>query len=335
MSKRVQLVNPIYLDVPMMTSFLAAIEDGVAFGADVTRTQSKKRSSGAEGEGEGKAGIPAVPFLSTLLNLDLRGKIISNGSAESNEEIKLIKKHTESSLFMTLRHTLQARDSISKIQSINDIRDLEHADLIEITGHIFRSPLSEFLDGIIRILGLLGIETHKDENQSEPQKQQRKTKANASTQRANTPQQKTDNPLVEIEQFNSDPEKAFILKMLYRMREDILSSKVVDVVMRPAGIEVEGLSVVIALSLEFLTDSAFQTLLSGQFTVLGKVVQVLKDEGSISLYQRTTFSYLDSNFVNTIVDSFKQQQQSFFSFPENPSIVEAPVIQIIPLAVYV
>jgi hypothetical protein len=333
MAKRVQLVNPIYLDVPMMTSFLAAIEDGVAFGSDVTRTQNKQKSLGAEGEG--KAGIPTVPILSTLLNFDLRGKITTNGSTGSSEEIKLIRKHTESSLFMSLRHNLQASNSISKIQSIHDIDNLEHADLIEVTGHIFRSPLSEFLDGILRILGLFGIEAPNDENQSEPQKQQRKSKASTSTQRANTLQQKTTNPLSEIEQFNSDPEKAFILKMLNRMREDILSSKVVDVVMRPVGLGEEDLSIVIALSLEFLTDSAFQTLLSGQFTVLGKVVQVLKDEGNISLYQRTTFSYLDSSFVNTLLDSFKQQQQPFFSLPENPSIVEAPVIQLIPLAVYV
>jgi hypothetical protein len=45
MAKRIELVNPIYLDVPMMTSFLAALEDGVAFGSDITSKQDKQKNA--------------------------------------------------------------------------------------------------------------------------------------------------------------------------------------------------------------------------------------------------------------------------------------------------
>jgi hypothetical protein len=38
MVERIDLAYPLYLDVPMMTSFVAALEDGIAYGSDVTKS---------------------------------------------------------------------------------------------------------------------------------------------------------------------------------------------------------------------------------------------------------------------------------------------------------
>jgi len=41
MPEQIDLVYPLYLDVPMMTSFVAALEDGIAYGSDVTRREDQ------------------------------------------------------------------------------------------------------------------------------------------------------------------------------------------------------------------------------------------------------------------------------------------------------
>jgi hypothetical protein len=71
---------------------------------------------------------------------------------------------------------------------------------------------------------------------------------------------------------------------MQRLKDDLTKSNIIDVVMKlPGGGE---LSVVIALSSEFLPEGVFENLLSGHFTVLGKVSRVLDGEETISLYQR-------------------------------------------------
>lgn len=137
MPERIDLVYPLYLDVPMMTSFVAALEDGIAYGSDVTRREDQRRSLGAGSEGQVGAGLPSMGIFSTLLNIDLRGKISGEQAAGSGEEIKLVRRHTEASLFMSLRHTLINDNRILTINDIGDIHQLENAEqdyLVEIRG---------------------------------------------------------------------------------------------------------------------------------------------------------------------------------------------------------
>jgi hypothetical protein len=79
MAEQIDLVYPLYLDVPMMTSFAAALQDGIAYGSDVTQRTDQSRS--ISGEGEGRAGFPFMSIFSTLLALDARGKIAGNRAA--------------------------------------------------------------------------------------------------------------------------------------------------------------------------------------------------------------------------------------------------------------
>jgi len=116
-SPEVELVYPIYLDVSMMTSFLAALEDGIAYGSDVLRREDQRQSSSKEAA----AGV-GIPVLSTLFNFDLRGKITGVGEMGGGEEVKLVRRHTEASLFMRLRQTLLNRELLTKVTSADDIR---------------------------------------------------------------------------------------------------------------------------------------------------------------------------------------------------------------------
>jgi hypothetical protein len=53
--KKVPLIHPIYLDVPMLVSFAAAIQGGLALEAEVTSSQ--KGSGSTEVNASGKFGL--------------------------------------------------------------------------------------------------------------------------------------------------------------------------------------------------------------------------------------------------------------------------------------
>ncbi len=322
MAEKIDLVYPLYLDVPMMTSFVAALEDGIAYGRDVTQTSNRRRDVAAEGEGKARAGLPSMGIFASLLSLDARGKISGDREAGDEEEIKLVRKHTEASLFMRLRQMLKDNDRVLQISGVDDLQKLkgaEHDYLVEIKGQVFRSPLSEALEAVFRILGMLGVDPLRDQSsrsQAGGAKKQGKGQRRAASEPANA--------------LALDDETQLGFQLMQRIREDLAKSKVVDAVMRPSA--VEDLTVVIALALEFLPDGTFENLLSGDFSVLGKVTRVVEGDEEISLYQRTVFSYLDSGVID---ETFAQlQNNSSLKLSQNPSSVEAPALQVMPLAIY-
>lgn len=127
-----------------------------------------------------------------------------------------------------------------------------------------------------------------------------------------------------------DNESQLGFQLMQRIREDLAKSKVVDAVMRPSA--VADLTVVIALALEFLPEGTFENLLSGDFSVLGKVTRVIEGDEEISMYQRTVFSYLGSNDIDGIFTQLRQN--STLKLSQNPSSVKAPALQLMPLAIY-
>src|SRR4051794_8951772 len=92
-----ELVHPLYLDVPMLISFLAALEGGVSLEDQATSTES--RSATGTKELRGRVGLPS--FL-TMLNMDMAGGLSTKSEGQSGEEIVAVRRHTEASLFNRL-----------------------------------------------------------------------------------------------------------------------------------------------------------------------------------------------------------------------------------------
>src|ERR1700680_4428832 len=89
-----ELVYPVYLDVPMLISFLAALEGGVSL--EDQSTSRLSRSSGSEREGKIRAGLPSIL---SLLSLDMSGRLSAKSEDQTGEETVAVRRHTEASLF--------------------------------------------------------------------------------------------------------------------------------------------------------------------------------------------------------------------------------------------
>jgi hypothetical protein len=166
--------------------------------------------------------LPSIAILSTLLNFDLRGKITGDQTAGSGEEIKLVRRHTEASLFMRLRQMLKDDGRVLQISKIGDIEQLKNAEqdyLVEIKGQIFRSPMSEALEAVFRILDMLGF----DLSDNQPARTQ-----SIGGKKGGKGQQRTASKLNELALNN---EAQLGVQLMQRIREDLAKSRVVDVVM--------------------------------------------------------------------------------------------------------
>jgi hypothetical protein len=148
-----ELVYPVYLDVPMAISFLAALEGGVAFeDQSTTKTGS---TLAKEREGRGGARLPGVAALLGL-GFDMSGRLATQSGKEASEEVVAVRRHTEASLFTLLRQQLLNAGAVSTVVSASDLERIKPGDLVESSGEALGNPLQQILDLLPQIMPYMG-----------------------------------------------------------------------------------------------------------------------------------------------------------------------------------
>src|SRR6266496_1086859 len=144
MADVVKLLYPIYLDVPMIVSFVAATEGGYALENAVKRTQATTEDT--KGEIAGEVGLSGL--LSNLVKADVKSSANLEDQLVQSHESQIILKHTEASLFMGLRNKLYSQHRIISLDDCeqsqwDELKLSPFSDLVELSGYIYRSPMNE------------------------------------------------------------------------------------------------------------------------------------------------------------------------------------------------
>jgi hypothetical protein len=143
MSEKIPLIHPIYLDVPMLVSFAAAIQGGVALEAEIT--SEKKASDSTSGNISGKFSIGKL--FQSLFDANISVEALGNNANESHESRKESKAYTEASIAIILYHQLKQNGGyIKQLQSIEDIADLEIGTLVEVAGRVEKNAIDTVID---------------------------------------------------------------------------------------------------------------------------------------------------------------------------------------------
>jgi hypothetical protein len=158
--KTLELIHPVYLDIPMMVSFVAALEGGVSYGDEVTERSVKSRSG--EGEGTGKAGVPSLANLFGL-KLDLTGRLKYGQAGEDSTEKKIVREHTAASLFNLLLNHLEDSKVVLSIEN-DDLTDVGVGQLVEVRGEVLGNPWETMLDTLFQILPFMGFDAEGDKS---------------------------------------------------------------------------------------------------------------------------------------------------------------------------
>jgi hypothetical protein len=305
-----QLVHPVYLDVPMLVSFVAAAEDGFALESEQTEKGATATDRSRETGGGARAGFPG---LGALVGLDMSGRVRRGEQEQESRETRVVRQHTEASLFNLLRHTLITEGRIRVTERADELADIEIGALVEMSGEIIGNPLQQMLDFFLQILPYLGYDL---EALMKPKKRKDSSRSGNPAKRAG-------------ESATEELEEEDLFRLLATMRGDLDSSSMRDLVLLGS----EQVRAVLTLSTEFLTSAAADRLLGGRFRVIGKVTRVLDMGESINLTRRTALGLGGPDLARQLVTDFTSEQELFVEIGD--PVVEAPAMQLLPLAVFV
>jgi hypothetical protein len=318
----VRLSHPVYLDTPMLVSFLASLEDGVSYSSEVASKYSASR--GREGEGSGKASLPSIATLLGL-NLSAEGRYKRTSADEEGVESKFVREHTAASLFNRLHLRLaNSPGSITKITSPEALSEISSGSLVELQGEITGNPLKQILDFMAAIGPYFGIDIDHSESET-PRSQQRSARpAKGGKNRQTVPQ-------VASMSGEQAPDLS-IPDMLKIIKREVERSPVLDLLMQSPG----GIRAVLTVSRDLLSPEAEAYIIGGQFSVLAKVSAVLDEGSSISLLRRTVFGFGGRELSEQMFADFDKAmaESDGIDLSLATSVIDGPAIQLLPLAIY-
>lgn len=300
-SEAMELLYPIYLNVPMMISFVATMDGG--YSLEKVWKGTKNLSGEMSGDLEGEAGLPAM--VSWLAHASLKASGNVDGKLGKSEESQIVFKHTEASLFTRLRHELRRQGRIISL----DACDEEHWQQVspfsfaEISGEIHRTPINEIAQLSKRLIPIMvqSLPITKDGN--------------------------IDTSALSSEQQNL----LATVSIVQAVVADLESSPLSDVIIKNEG-QWEKIAV-LDLSTEVLPLAAQELLHCGCVRVIGKVTRVLTKKDNINLYRLSVLG-IAAQSLST------QWAQSFKTMPDVNIKLESPTVkylavEILPMAIYV
>ena len=150
-----ELVYPIYLDIPMMMGFLASLEGGILEEAEM---ESKSGDSK-----EKSASISLKANVSSILSTVLGAEAGGSGSKKVTENIessyKGIVRYPTSALFIRLRNLLIEQKMLVPLASSSDFDTLNLGDIIEFSGYVTANPLYQIRRAVKQLLPIVEAST--------------------------------------------------------------------------------------------------------------------------------------------------------------------------------
>jgi hypothetical protein len=330
------LAHPVYLDVPMMVSFLAHLEGGVSVGGAERTTITGSRERLLKGRGGFRARLWAI-------DADLGGEKSSQQKDESQTESETERHHTAASLFNVLYSYLREDGMVRDVSSEADLEGIEPGAMVEIYGQYLGNPLEEVLAFVRAFMPY--YESLLAQEKPEPDAQPRKAAKSGNPAKRAAPAPAVDPTTAALaEAAGVDPalvagflkqqaeqeRKAteFGMKLMTQMSDDIQASPVHDLLF-----VAENLSAVITVDSDFYSETTKESLRSGYFRIVGKVTKILRPDETINLARRTVLGVAGVEETKKIISGFTDE--SNLSLENTEPIVEAPAVQILPMAIFI
>lgn len=222
------------------------------------------------------------------------------GSLRNNnsagETVAEEKTHTTVSLFQNLKSQLEEQELIK-----GDVNNIKIGDFVELQGTLKTNPVIDMLSGLKELMALANLFSDNKNNKNN---------------KTNTQKLMLDN------KFNAQID-GLIKGLQAGGKKDIIC-------------ETENLSVVLPTDENYFLNNNMAEITDGDYKVLGKVVKICKEEGGISLLRNTVFSKLQLDRMKEFQDLFNDPSLSQFVGDDGiATVINAPVIMIIPIAIYI
>jgi hypothetical protein len=298
-----QLIHPIYLDVPMLVSFAAAIQGGVTFESELTKENEANKSG--SGKIAGKFGL--TKLFSSLFEANAETEISGAASSKSLSTSKESKLHTEASIAILLYdELLKNENSLQHIKTTEQITEVKPGSLIEIAGTIEKNAVDSVID-FIEAVSILSELAPKSPI-SQPNHGRRNSKSST---------EKTD--------------ATELMHMRNILDKDRKRTPISNAILRCT--EPKGMTAVITLRTANLRDLTLAELNKNSVRLVGKVTRVVSAGQSMSTFENYGLSLIEANVLINVFNELKATQGINTDFSEVQ--INGPAIQMLPLMIYV
>lgn len=297
--KSIDLCIPIYLNQQIVFDLLAVFDDGFS------RLSTIKTSSGeSETNKYGMGASIGVSNVFALLGVSFSGERGKEKETQGQTEISQEKVHTPTSLFAKLRLKLQERELLKILDTADSLEDIANGDFVEFSAVLRKNPIVDTIEGFKQVMEVAVVFTDKKGSSSKTQQKGQRPK-------------------------NTD---ALIMRQMDGMISALTQENTVEIIGELD--DTAGLKAVLSAKLDFFSQGGVSEIIDGDFRVLGKVVRVLKSEGSINLLRKTTFGRFDQRFLDQLSGAFEGVEEAGLSFPKLVTEISPPAVQIIPIAIF-
>lgn len=204
--------------------------------------------------------------------------------------------HTPTSLLSKLISYLDQNGFIRDLFNKEDLESLQTGSFVRFDSKLEKNPLVSVLDSIEQI-GVLAMSFQENK------KGQKK---------------------------NNDQD---VLNQVKRMKNSLTENQMTDLIctINPT----ENLRAVLPVYLEYFVHNNMNEIIDGNYTVIGKVVKVVKDsEDNINLFRNTGFKLFKQKSLDVLFRTMNVGANEQLDFPDIQTKVSAPSLLVIPIAVY-
>ena len=138
-----KLIHPIYLDIPMLVAFSAAMDGGVSFDSEITEERNSKNEDNSQLKG--RVGIGKL--LHSFFDAGLDTSVEQTKGNDSKKKVRESRTHTEASLAILLYEQISKnRECLLHPKSQEELMGAEPGALVEVGGTLQKNAIDFFID---------------------------------------------------------------------------------------------------------------------------------------------------------------------------------------------
>ena len=204
--------------------------------------------------------------------------------------------HTPTSLFSKLVSYLEENSLIVDINNKNDLSNLKTGSFVRFDSRLEKNPLISLLESLEQ-MGVLAIRM---------QTKGKKGKGN---------------------------DDDSMLKEIKTMKKSLTENHTSDLICTIN--EKDNLKTVIPVYLEYFVHNNMSEIIDGNYSVVGKVIKIVKDqEDNINLFRNTGFKLFKQEALEELFDQMSNYNDEQIEFPDIESKVSSPSLLVLPIAIY-
>lgn len=229
---------------------------------------------------------------------DLNVQVLNEFSSQKIEErVSIV-----ITILARLKNILNDQSMLKIINNENDVKNIKEFDFVQFTIKLYKNPVIEYVEDIIRVMEMqLAFSPANGENGDGNEE---------------------------------DTVKRQVMKILKDDMENCKKEKCIKYISSSIG--TRSTKVIVPLDIKYMADN-LDYIEGASITVLGKVVRISKENenNSNSLLSGTYFDYLNEDYFQEFKNRFLKNTNLIRDYNTIEIEINEPIIEIIPIAMYI